>query len=516
MPCRPESWGRIDERSGEREGLTAQGTSQAADLPVDGVKAFSAATSELLPFRYLGIGFLLAWEWCLHDVRSLYIADEPLTYWADVSSGMALASALTLIICGVLYARIGRLSARRGAVWAAFACCLAGTCAMLVRANGLLPSSLDWLVGAVLGFAYGMYILLWAEVYAGLSRNRVFLFGSLSCVLAYVLITVMRYLTAPLTIICVVVIALAVHVLWVLSVRHLEAQKTGEGAGQALLSAGPVQVKFPWKPVVVMACCGLAAGLTNFALFGQGSLGHVRALGFVGMAVFLAVVLGRRRMKPMVLAAVSFAVISVFLAVLALAGTSGAGVASLLSMVGYVGISFYVLCLLANICHQLGASPVQLFGLAVGARELMAHAESLLAYPFPQVRELFGPESNMLVIAIIGAFFLASLIFMWVSEQTSYSGWAVEVLDVGAPSVPDATPEEQLAQRLEAIAGECELTEREAEIMGYLVRGDTYQDICSRLVLSQNTIKTHVRHLYAKVGVANRSQLCALVGGPQE
>ena len=497
---------------------------QAAGGPAGRAKAISAAASELFPFRYLGIGFLLAWEWCLHDVRSLYVADEPLMYWADVSAGMALASALVLIICGVLYARIGRLSARRGVVWAAFACCLAGTCAMIARANGLLPSSLDWLLGAVLGFAYGIYILLWAEVYAGLSRNRVFVFGSLSCVLAFALITIMRYLTAPLTIVCVVATALGVHVLWALSVRHLEAGTAGEdgaaagerAAGTPQSAAAPVQVKFPWKPVVVMACCGLAAGLTNFVIFGQGSLAHVRALGIVGAAVFLALVAGRRRMKPFVIAVVSFALILAFLAVMAVAGASGGGIASLLSMIGYVGISFYVLCLLANSCHQFGASAVQLFGLAVGARELMAHAESLLSYPFPQVKSMFSSDSNLLVIALVGGFFLASLIFMWVSEQTSYSGWAVEVLDVGAPSVPAATPEELLAQRLAGIAAECELTEREAEIMGYLVRGDSYQDICSRLFLSQNTVKTHVRHLYAKVGVANRGQLCALVGASQE
>ncbi len=51
------------------------------------------------------------------------------------------------------------------------------------------------------------------------------------------------------------------------------------------------------------------------------------------------------------------------------------------------------------------------------------------------------------------------------------------------------------------------LTEREIEIASLLLTGKTYRMIAGELRVSENTIKTHVRNIYSKAGVQNRTEL---------
>jgi DNA-binding NarL/FixJ family response regulator len=50
------------------------------------------------------------------------------------------------------------------------------------------------------------------------------------------------------------------------------------------------------------------------------------------------------------------------------------------------------------------------------------------------------------------------------------------------------------------------LTPREQEVLGMLAEGETNARIAQRLVVSEDTVKTHVKHILRKLGVRNRSQ----------
>ena len=56
-----------------------------------------------------------------------------------------------------------------------------------------------------------------------------------------------------------------------------------------------------------------------------------------------------------------------------------------------------------------------------------------------------------------------------------------------------------------------ELSEREAQVVDRLLQGKTYKTIASELVISENTVKTHVKNIYSKLQVRNRSELIDLV-----
>ena len=55
------------------------------------------------------------------------------------------------------------------------------------------------------------------------------------------------------------------------------------------------------------------------------------------------------------------------------------------------------------------------------------------------------------------------------------------------------------------------LTERETEIFAMLARGRNGQFVMEHYVVSRNTVKSHVKHIYAKLDVHSQQELIDLV-----
>jgi DNA-binding CsgD family transcriptional regulator len=67
---------------------------------------------------------------------------------------------------------------------------------------------------------------------------------------------------------------------------------------------------------------------------------------------------------------------------------------------------------------------------------------------------------------------------------------------------------------LEGIMPE-EMSRREREVCDLLIGGLTNKEIADKLCISENTAKTHTRHVYRKMGVSNRQELIARFGTAQ-
>jgi LuxR family maltose regulon positive regulatory protein len=50
------------------------------------------------------------------------------------------------------------------------------------------------------------------------------------------------------------------------------------------------------------------------------------------------------------------------------------------------------------------------------------------------------------------------------------------------------------------------IRERELDVLRCLAAGMSQPEVAAQLYLSKNTVKTHVRNLYGKLGVQSRSQ----------
>lgn len=86
----------------------------------------------------------------------------------------------------------------------------------------------------------------------------------------------------------------------------------------------------------------------------------------------------------------------------------------------------------------------------------------------------------------------------------------IAYLALRACGVQQATRDLQQATRdLQpiAFANRYGLTRREEELLCLLVAGRTNREIGEELTISIGTVKTHVHHIYEKVGVSSREEL---------
>lgn len=70
-----------------------------------------------------------------------------------------------------------------------------------------------------------------------------------------------------------------------------------------------------------------------------------------------------------------------------------------------------------------------------------------------------------------------------------------------------------MERRCAEIAEVFGLTERESEILGMLARGRNARFIMEEFVLSRNTVKSHIKHIYSKLGVHSQQELIDIAEG---
>jgi DNA-binding NarL/FixJ family response regulator len=55
------------------------------------------------------------------------------------------------------------------------------------------------------------------------------------------------------------------------------------------------------------------------------------------------------------------------------------------------------------------------------------------------------------------------------------------------------------------------LSAREVEVLDFIVRGNSVSGIAQRLTVSENTVRTHYKRIYVKLGVHKRQELLDLI-----
>lgn len=86
-------------------------------------------------------------------------------------------------------------------------------------------------------------------------------------------------------------------------------------------------------------------------------------------------------------------------------------------------------------------------------------------------------------------------------------GGAVAGEAEGAAVGADAAMADPVAERAAAVAQEYGLTPRESEVLLLLAHGRNAAFVQEKLVLSRNTVKTHVANIYAKMGIHSQQEL---------
>ncbi len=126
---------------------------------------------------------------------------------------------------------------------------------------------------------------------------------------------------------------------------------------------------------------------------------------------------------------------------------------------------------------------------------------------------LYGPQFLGGLLNYMGAilFTLYLVIVVVASTASQHAGGPASA----PPSPNDPAPDlgRLVEERCGQVAREHGLTPREGEIVLYQGRGHSYAYIANALTVSENTVRTHVRNIYRKLGVTSREELLAVVHG---
>ena len=80
-----------------------------------------------------------------------------------------------------------------------------------------------------------------------------------------------------------------------------------------------------------------------------------------------------------------------------------------------------------------------------------------------------------------------------------------------ASDISEMTIDQKVCKALSVLRNGEKLSSREREILGLILENKKRKEIAEDLHLSENTIKTHTRTLYSKLGVGSREELYALL-----
>ena len=71
--------------------------------------------------------------------------------------------------------------------------------------------------------------------------------------------------------------------------------------------------------------------------------------------------------------------------------------------------------------------------------------------------------------------------------------------------------ESALYEKMLVLANEKGLTGKEREVLERMLKGQSRKEIASEMHVSENTVKTHVKHIYEKIGVSGREEIQTLL-----
>ena len=188
-------------------------------------------------------------------------------------------------------------------------------------------------------------------------------------------------------------------------------------------------------------------------------------------------------------------------------------------VLGVAGLPFYSADIyLASLVHQVGFTAfvvirwgfVPFFGGEEATRRradvvyaftMCSHAGKAAGAVAVEVLPIHGEVFYTLPLALLCLVVGVVLAILLVQQQ------GTERADGSA----DELRESRLDRACYLLKGTYDLTDREAEVMRLVTRGRSSAQICQELLVSQNTIKTHLKHIYVKTSVHTRDELRELV-----
>lgn len=430
------------------------------------------------------------------------------------------ANAFTLLLVLLLAGRIGPLCQKGRMTF--LVSCLGGAGTIAVYASAWLAGAqADWVfyIGAVLTGCGSAWVLVsWGEVYSSLDDERSSAYMMAAFVIGFALYFLCMALTSALA-------ALACALM--LPASGLMARRAQERSAELLpVGKRDSAVRFAartWKVFVALFVFGVTFWVC-LQLNGTGAAGGASVVigSMCLLLVVAAAVVGLRQrlhlrlVYQIVLPLMLFSFLATCIPDDGVAGW----LAGILAMSSYTCLDCFVYMTMAQVSHATGYSPTR--GFAVGRL-----VEGLVAPVALLVYELIGTPSagmsstgdaSFLMFALAVSVALVLVAGLALSGPQEYT--RTDEQGDGTPGKDGGASATQLSAAL--FARQCETaferygcTERERQVVLLITRGRSIPQVSQRLQVSSSTVKTHLRHVYEKMGVSDRQEMLDLIEGIQ-
>lgn len=382
-------------------------------------------------------------------------------------------------------------------------------CGMALQFSDAVDFSriLPWLLfgGVCLGAGDAVMVLLWArfcKTFALRAVYRYVLLCNVASLIVYHFVTLLPP-GAAVPVAATVFVASSVCVKKALDVRTPVAS---EFSRPVLRSA----VTRLWRPVFGTAVFCFMSGLM-MQVSGQQELplATVQRTSIVTSAVVVALlllpaVLMKKPLSVARLYKVALPLSAAGFLLLPLLWNAAGGIVNAFAQLGSMVATIILWCMLADMARDTRLPSALVFSAALAC----TNAAQLLGVlvGFFSASRLTAGGLTLTVVALVSLYLLSMLSLFLFKDRDVASD------EPAAPPTQVVVHEEQwFANRCEAIAREHQLTAREAEIFALLAQGRTVHGISEKLFVSENTVKSHIKSIYQKLGIHLRSQLIDLV-----
>lgn len=188
----------------------------------------------------------------------------------------------------------------------------------------------------------------------------------------------------------------------------------------------------------------------------------------------------------------------------------------LVTVENYAHILFWVIAL--DAAHALSRPTYRVFGVG-----LLACSLTGLLWSFFLEHQMTAAESAVLV--TLYTFLVVCIVYPQVlnsegvrtaTDDEAINTYALEGEMRLTPGVNGESLQLALEERCACLAESYGLSAREKEVLIPLLKGMTRTGICNELGLSEGTVKTHLTHIYTKLGIHSQAELIAVAYGSAE
>lgn len=448
--------------------------------------------------------------------------------WATGSATHALlfneAFAVALAACGVCWcaALAVRKPKAEGRAGLPLAACCAGTALVLLGSFVMgwcfLGAGVPLVAIVLAGACFGMGMLMlgfgWLAAYAAFEPATALVHAGLSFVLAgglrYAFVTLD---SAVASVAGVLALAVAAACALPLAQRAAAGQPvvTTEDDGEPCTWRQQVAQAFEmlWLPLVGAMIASFIQGLVWDPVASQTSVidaWSVRSLSVVAgpavgaVVIFLILGASKGAKGLRTLQQVAYPIAMAILLLYPVVGPAEGVLADVLELVPqacFALVALFLWSAAAIAARGLRLLPSLVLA-ACAAGLALAYLAGLLLI------KVVGTGGRDLCLVMLTAYLVLFSISLAQNTQTEKHGRVTDEL----------RPEVLIRQRCDELSGAYGVSPRETEVLYYLGRGYNHGYIARKLFVSENTVRTHVRHIYAKLGVSSREELLDLIDDP--